>query len=93
MDASGNAQTARKFLSNTKHPNLETQCKADPNCAGFVFNPDNEGGILYTTNGCTHNCSNTAWVKNPSLIERTEWCCGQFIWKNASCFRKTKGEY
>ena len=91
VDSEGGEGTARKFLQDTLYSTASDICSLDDKCAGFAYAEDTQQAVVYTTTGCTSDCSNTAWTQNPTLITGAAWCCGQTRWMNAVCYRKKNG--
>jgi len=76
---------ARKYVTSSLE-NAWQECKSDANCAGIAYSPSNQRAIIYTTNGCTNGCQNTAWVNNPHKIKTAQSTVS--AWADATCYRK-----
>jgi len=89
VDSNGNEGTARKFVSGVmSQSTISSECASDIHCSAYSFSPTSQQGILYTTTGCTHGCTNTAWQNDYSLITQASWGGGQTQWSDAICHRK-----
>lgn len=67
-DVAGAEGTARKFAIYQTLEQATSACDADQACVAVAFRSDGQSSALYTSTGCTADCSNTAWLKDQSLI-------------------------
>ena len=93
VDAKGHESTARRFLSDASYFSASSICSSDDKCAGFVYEEDTRKAIVYTTTGCTKDCSVATWTQNPTLIKAavSKWR-SVTSFENGLCHRKRRGK-
>lgn len=69
----------------TTHAKTKAACDADSQCVAYVWGENKRVGMIYSTNGCKADCSNTSWQSNPSLITKSEWDGQRTYWADCTC--------
>jgi len=67
VDSEGKEGTARYFLEVGCY-GAQSMCDGDSMCVAFACNSTGGKAVLYTKTDCTHACSATTWLFDPTLI-------------------------
>lgn len=88
--ADGSESHARRFLE-TNCTQAGAACAADSACIAYACTDSRSLSALYTTTGCTQDCSALGWQMNPSLIIQAVQDPSQPYWNDAVCYVRSAG--